>query len=93
MSDSKNTFQQIHISLEKVLGKKVALELTTLLRKDLGVQSIDIIDLIFVLEKKFGRLELEDFFQFLSKSENGGTKDILVSDLVAYLDSIQKPVA
>lgn len=92
MSVVNTTLEQIQLSLEKVLTKSVKLESTTLLRKDLGVQSIDIIDLVFVLEKQFGiRLELEDFFQLPSKSPGGGTGDIVVSDLIDYIESIRKP--
>lgn len=77
----------IQTSLATALEKTVELRPETKLRADLGVQSIDIIDFIFILEKALDiRIDLEEFFEFTSSKTNGILTEIIVSDVISFLE-------
>lgn len=85
--DGKNLLQIVQASLATALEKDIEIRPETRLRADLGVQSIDIIDFIFVLEKSAGvSIDLEDFFTFVSTRSNGRMTEIVVSEVVSYLE-------
>ncbi len=86
-TDGKNLLHIVQASLATALEKEIEVRPETRLRADLGVQSIDIIDFIFVLEKSVGiSIDLEDFFAFVSARSNGRMTEIVVSEVVSYLE-------
>ncbi|MCM2277006.1 MAG: phosphopantetheine-binding protein [Oligoflexia bacterium] len=88
MLEKADPMATIKLALEEVLEKEVSLGPETRFRSDLGVQSIDVVDFLFVLEKRMERrIDVEAFFQFLAKRESGSLRDILVGDVIAFLST------
>lgn len=78
----------IKSSLEKALERTVELSPSTKLRADLGVQSIDVIDFIFILEKETKvKIDLEEFFEFITAKTSGDLNEIVVSGVIDFLKS------
>lgn len=85
----ENIFLIIKDSIHAVVKTPVEFKMESALKKDLNIQSIDLLEIIFTIEKKLETtIDLFDFFQQISITNQGthGTwNSIVIKDLVEYI--------
>lgn len=89
MKTEAELLRMIGAALTEALEKEVSVQPATRLRADVGIQSIDVIDFLFILERATGtRIEIDEFFQYLA-TRSSGVRDIVVSDIIGFIQSKQ----
>ncbi|MGZ3692964.1 MAG: acyl carrier protein [Bdellovibrionota bacterium] len=88
-TSQKNLHESVRLALSQVTGND-NIECQSFLKKDLGITSIDIIDLFFEIERSLGKkLNVRHLFLTSSLGELG-KNDMRVKEFIEYLERSMK---
>lgn len=88
MSEQQDLLKTFESAVRDVLNNpKIEVTSTSTLFDDLGLESIDLLDLSCDLEKSLGReLDFKDMFKKISDAKGVSAKQVTVGDIVILLE-------
>lgn len=90
MSNSSHK-ESVYAALQSVKGVPASAAVTTTLTRELGLESIDIVDLFFEIEQSTGVvIELNQLVGQMGGAAGRRFEDVSIQDLIDYLDSHAK---
>ena len=90
-SNEGEVFGFVATAIKTVLNSKdLAVKSESKLAADLGIESIDLLDISCELEKSIGReLDFKELAKHVTATKGVSAKDLAVGDVVAYIQATQ----